>query len=527
MAIDARLRKLVTNCQDDLVVPSAGVTCIVGGNNVGKSQLLRDVIALLERHDAITVVLSGLELDRQTFSLEEGEEWLRQTSIRQSEGGGMPDRYLPLVGGGAQIAAQGLWSAIHHGAPNTLGDARSFFCWLADAQGRVGLASGGGGMPMMGPIGSPLGRLYRDGDLEATLSQLSQSVFRRPLSLDRINGNLMLRVGKVDLPAPPLDHPTLEYADAIAALPPLDHQGDGVKSFIGIALHVMAGHQRIVLIDEPEAFLHPAQARALGRWLADATRSTNRQIILATHDRDIVLGLLQADSPVTIARLTREGNKSRIRQLAENDIVALWHDAVLRYSNVLEGLFHEVVVVCESDSDCRFYGAVLDGISADGASAIVADEVLFVPSGGKERVGKLAKAISTIGVHTIALVDFDALRNEPTIKDIVESVGGDWATVASMYRRVSNTLSENNNKLWATAKSHGLQALPPGDPTVDGHELLRLLRKQRVLVVPVGEMEGFERTVGGKSGTWVTGMLERGLHLTNSDARALLQHLVM
>jgi len=381
-------------------------------------------------------------------------------------------------------------------------------------------------MPTMGPIASPLGRLYRDGDLEARLSELAQRVFRQPLTLDRINGNLMLRVGKVNVPAPPLDHPTVEYADAVAALIPLDYQGDGLKSFIGIALHVMAGYQRIVLIDEPEAFLHPAQARALGRWLADATHYTDRQIIVATHDRDIVLGLLQAESPVAVARLTREGNESRISQLAEGDIASLWQDAVLRYSNLLEGLFHEVVVVCESDADCRFYGSVVDGLSAETDTTIAADEVLFVPSGGKERVGKLAKALSTIGVHTVALVDFDALRNEPTIREIVASVGGDWEKVAPTYKRVSSTLGENEGALWAYAKSHGLQALPPGNPTMDGHKLLRVLGEQRVLVVPVGEMEGFERSVGGKSGTWVTGMLERGLHLTNTDARSLLRSLV-
>ena len=519
---DARLTKLITNCGDELVVPRAGVTCIVGGNNVGKSQLLRDTVALLETDAAVSVTLAALHLDRHEFSVEEGEEWLRKTGIRQAAPPGQPDRFIPLLGGGMQIAAQNLWQATHHGSPNTLGDARGFFCWLADAVSRVGLASGGGGMPTMGPVASPLGRLYRDGALEQVLSNLARDVFRTPLSLDRINGNLMLRVGKVDVPIPPLDRPTVEYADAVAALPPLEDQGDGVKSFVGIALHLLAGHQRIVLIDEPEAFLHPAQARALGRWLAEESARSDRQIVIATHDRYIVLGLLQASAPVTIARLTRDGTDSRIRQLVEADVAMLWQDAVLRYSNVLDGLFHEALVVCEADADCRYYAAVLDGVVATSANGATADEVLFVPSGRKERTAKLASAVSSIGVRTYAIVDFDALRSEALVRNIVSAVGGSWDPIGSMYTRVATVLNENEGRLWPDAKEHGLQALPPGNPTVDGNALLRLLRDQRVLVVPVGEMEGFERSVGGTGGGWVTGVLERGLHLTSSEARSFV-----
>jgi hypothetical protein len=43
---------------------------------------------------------------------------------------------------------------------------------------------------------------------------------------------------------------------------------------------------------------------------------------------------------------------------------ALWNTPLLRYSSILDGLFHERVTICEADSDCRFYAAMLDAVIA-------------------------------------------------------------------------------------------------------------------------------------------------------------------
>ena len=49
----------------------------------------------------------------------------------------------------------------------------------------------------------------------------------------------------------------------------LDNQGDGFRSFVGVVLSLLLSEHRIILLDEPEAFLHPAQAKMLGRWVAE------------------------------------------------------------------------------------------------------------------------------------------------------------------------------------------------------------------------------------------------------------------
>lgn len=363
--MDFSIQSIETNAGDSAVLPKAGVTCIVGSNNVGKSQLLRDIITCLERNPGSGVpgpiVLSGLELEDKTRPTKEVVmSWLEKTAQKVQQGQSGRIDYSPLIGGGA-LPLDNFMANLQLPA-NSLGQARPFFCWYADAGSRVGLGSGSAGSPSMGNNPHPLMHLYRDGDLEEELSELSKRVFGFGLSLDRVHGDVRLKVGNVNGPIPPVNHPTLEYSDAVRALATLESQGDGVKSFIGLVLYILAGYQNMIIIDEPEAFLHQAQAKALGRWMAKVSKEAGRQVITATHSKDIVLGLLAASADVTVLRLTRNGNDSHLNQLRPEDLAEVWNDPILRYSNVLDGLFYESVVICEGDADCRFYAAVLDDL---------------------------------------------------------------------------------------------------------------------------------------------------------------------
>lgn len=55
---------------------------------------------------------------------------------------------------------------------------------------------------------------------------------------------------------------------SLEILPRTEDQGDGVKAFCGIVAAVATTDRSVILIDEPEAFLHPPQALLIGRALA-------------------------------------------------------------------------------------------------------------------------------------------------------------------------------------------------------------------------------------------------------------------
>ncbi len=522
--MERKIAHITTNAGDVASLPSTGVTCIVGSNNVGKSQLLRDIVSLLESRSIVPVVLSKVEVQGSLahVTIEEVTDWLDKTAERQLSPTG--HSYIAM-GGGQQLPAQAFVHQFQHNDPSFLGPTRPFFCWYADAGSRVGLGGGSLGHAGMGPNPHPLARLFRDGELEERLSDIACTTFGFPLTLDRINGNVRLLVGEPSVPAPPMNRPTREYAEAVAALPPLESQGDGVKSFIGLALHAMVGEQSIILIDEPEAFLHQAQAKALGRWVASESQARHRQVVIATHSRDIILGLLAGRAEVTVLRLTREGNDSHLRQLKAHDLTSVWDDPILRYSNVLDGLFYRSVVICEADADCRFYSAVLDYYATITEGGVNPDEVLFVPSGGKDRIPSIARSLLSLGVETYAIADFDVLKSKAKCKEIVEALGGDWGTADTDYATMANALNANSGSGWEQTKTQGLAAVPQGEASQAATNLLSTLRTKRVLIVPVGEMEGFDRTIGSHGTEWVSGMLDRRGHESCKEAIGLVMHI--
>jgi hypothetical protein len=283
-----------------------------------------------------------------------------------------------------------------------------------------------------------------------------------------------------------------------------------------------------MLIDEPESFLHPGQARALGRWLGRMASESNKQVILATHDRDIVVGLLDSgrDAKVGMIRVERDEASGRLFDLGDDDVFKLWSDPVLRYSNVLQGLFHANVVICEGDADCRFYGAVFDQLAAEQGARSIADDTLFVPSGGKERVHTLAEALTKLNVSASAIVDFDALSNKRLVKVLVESVKGKWtSSIEADFRTFFdhyNTLDDSGRQVLKKQGINGLSRSTHGAC----RRLIDNLAEQGVLIVDYGEMEDLDKSIDTPKGaSWVTAMLEGGRHITCENARSLLRRL--
>ncbi|MEV7528691.1 ATP-dependent nuclease [Agrococcus sediminis] len=358
-------------------------------------------------------------------------------------------------------------------------------------------------------------KLRGSGELEEELSDVVREAFGVGVVLDRLDIETRLRVGDVEAEIPPLNRPTLEYAKALAELPLLDTQGDGFRSFVGLASQILTHRFDVMLIDEPEAFLHPGQARILGRWLAEQAVERDMQIVVSTHVRDFVIGLLSAGptAPVNLVRLSRSGDETYFTQLQPAEVSAVWNNPVLRYSNALQGLFHAKVVVCEADADCRFYGAAVDSKAIAEANRAVADDTLFVPSGGKAGMPGVVEAVAQLGVEVWAFPDFDVFRVKSDIKRIVEAVGAEWTNeLDALYARMTRVI--NDAALWEQCKHAGIHGIPAGDGFEAANVLLESLSRVRVQVVRTGEMESFDKSITLHGSSWVSTALERRVHET-------------
>ncbi|MHA7306445.1 ATP-dependent nuclease [Arthrobacter sp. TMN-49] len=522
MTIKIRLASITSNAGDKVELAESGVTCLVGGNNAGKSRTLADIASLVETSGAPKIVIDDLQLTvPRPVGIEEAFEFLEGNAVRQPKYGVEHTQYAPLGGQGTSMRAEAFAQELTHG--DGLGQTKGFFFLHAtpgqltyNASGSLGHVGVGGTNPA-----SPLHRLFLDGALEDELSKIAYEAFEQPLTVDRANLDVRLRVGEVtDIEVPPLNRPTLEYANAVAALPALSEQGDGVQSFIGIVVAVLAGRSQMLLLDEPEAFLHPGQARALGRWLSVQAKLRDLQIVVATHSRDLVVGLLDGNGAgVHFVRIVRDrDDRNRFHELRPDEVNVTWADPVLRYSNVLQGLFHTRVAICEADGDCRFYGAVLDELANERGLRSQVDNLLLVPSGGKAGVAPLAMALRKLGVETHAFVDFDVLNNKATIKGIVEGVGGAWTNALEVdFRNFVEPVQQGN--LWANVKENGLAGVPAGQPYTAAVQLLRALDQERVHVVPGGEMESFDRGIGKHGPVWVSEALKRNVHRSSQQAK--------
>ncbi|WP_339036922.1 AAA family ATPase [Bradyrhizobium symbiodeficiens] len=339
---------------------------------------------------------------------------------------------------------------------------------------------------------------------------------------------------------------TREHSQWLAALPRLDRQGDGMRTFAGMLMSLLVTPRSILLIDEPEVFLHPPQIRRLAEAMVEA--SLNCQIIVATHNDEFVRALLDhSGERVTVARLERSGNINPTSVLSANEVVKLWVDPLLRTSDVLSALFHQAAIICEGETDARFFRAMLDASSSDQRNP----DVRFYHFGGKDRIASIASALRAIRVPVVAIVDIDALSSTQKFITLYESLGGHAEDIKADLMMINQAVSARKGQLdaremvtelkRAIAKIEGANSVSPevrndiqglarlsnhwqkikeagyraiGDASlIQAYERVRARSKAvGVMIIPEGELEGFCREISRRDkGEWLAADLERDL----------------
>jgi hypothetical protein len=518
------------------------VIVFVGPNNAGKSSALRDIFNKLNNRTYIGQVVAAVTLRREGNS-EDAVRWAKISGRRQPGGRGSEVYQL----GFGNIGAEQFRREWENAEANGLHNLTPLVVVYLTTEGRLAAANQVSNIDFVEQRPSvPLQILHEQDDLEKKLSKLFKQAFGSELIVNRGRGaHISLHFGERPIPPTGKDRISIEFRQAVNDLPQISAQGDGIRSFVGVMLNAFVVDRDMIIIDEPDAFLHPPQAALLGKMLAEEIIAP-RQLIVATHNSDFLRGVLDAtDSPVRIIRLQRDGEKNKIKELSPSDVRDVWKDPLLRYSNILDGLFHKGAIVCESDSDCRFYAALIDVVSKEKEAA----DLLLVQGGGKSRIATIVKSLRAIGVPVRAVSDFDIFAEEGTFKATYEALGGDWSRIEEDWRATKRNIESRRPELptdeaaeaikdilasiksrvfpdksadaikeilkqssaWSEAKRMGAAFIPSGEATTTYQRLAAALKAVGLFVVEVGELEQYCKSLGGHGPGWVNQVLERNL----------------
>jgi hypothetical protein len=499
---------------------------LVGSNNSGKSKTLRDIMDRVANGRATeeVQVVTGINLTKVG-----SKENLREFLLKNAK---LVADYFRYGDWQIHVSVPDLWEN-----PYLINGLHNGFIKNLTANERLSICEQQASISPGDPMTRPQHVMFDSEALTKRISNLFRKAFGKDLLFDYRGGRTMpIHVGEIPGAEVGTNWIADEFVAAVRKNPLLDKQGDGMKSYAGILFEAVVSNRDITLIDEPEAFLHPPQMRRLGETLSSEVVG---QLIVATHSSDILRGFLEGTKgDVRILRIRREGDKNVVTEAASEVVQELWDKPELRYSNALEGIFHEQTIICEDDSDCRVFNSVADHMSGSSSDAWI--DTAYVPTGGKAGVSKIANALRKIGVPTKAVFDIDFLSEESTVRATVEAFGGSWSEVRPLWKRVDSAVRKGGKAKtqmqikdeirtildapgniatsevkeamkqtseWNYIKRFGDVAIPPGDATSDYYALREGLENIGIYVGPCGEIENFCREIGSHGPKFVTKLL--------------------
>jgi putative ATP-dependent endonuclease of OLD family len=217
----------------------------------------------------------------------------------------------------------------------------------------------------------------------------------------------------------------------------LEEMGTGEQQVLALAFayaYAKAFHSGIVLvIEEPEAHLHPLAQK----WLARRLRSRcegGLQILITTHSP----AFLEIEDLEGLVLVYKEDGATKVRQLTRKDLVQkciemgvpqnrVTEDNILPFyaanatSQILSGFFARVVVLVEGPTE----ELALPILLAKGGLEVEREGIAILGVGGKGNLAKWYRLFTAYGLPCYIVFDNDVKRDEKgkNRKDALKTVG--------------------------------------------------------------------------------------------------------
>ena len=501
-----------TELAEPLHVPAQGVTIFVGPNNSGKSLVLREIeqdissnarIATKIVDDFEIVWLSEQQLDDDIARL------TKKAPIGTSPDRVYVGRFSPdgnLVAGNVPHAELRSYMQSHREKRWLASQFLRFFLIRLDGRTRFELTNDRPRGDLLGPAQNMLMHLFQDEDARKKVRDIIFDAFGVYFTVEQLSANnLRIRLS----PTEP-DENEQHWSDAAREFHRkalhIKEASDGVQAFVGIVCAVLSGDYRAILVDEPEAFLHPPLARKLGHQLTTNLKAGGT-LMASTHSPDFLMGCLQASPNVRVVRLEYSDGKSKGTIVDSAVLTQLFKAPLLRSANVVSALFHDGVVVAESDNDRAFYAEIYYRLAEQEKGY---PSLLFVNAQNKQTIRDIIGPLRAFGVPAAAIVDVDILKDG----------GGNWVpwlTAAHVPSALHTGLGQQRATLYKLFADQNLDMDSGGIKQLDAdskaaaNDFFDQLQQYGLFVVRDGAVESWLAALGVKSkkAAWTVEMLER------------------
>ncbi len=261
-------------------------------------------------------------------------------------------------------------------------------------------------------------------DVDETCSTISETVkrlFHKDIALDNTTSRQsVVPVVSEDFSGYRNSHNSSVKLTYMQNATQLRNEGDGFRSYVTILLTVMGASKPILLVDEPEAFLHPTYAMELGKQLGTmlAESSTLQNAFISTHSSYFLQGILDsAASDLSLIRLKRNGGKSTFNILDKDKIETLKNRS--DYSpQYIDALFSKKAILVEAPRDAIIYSAICDKISE-------IDNPIFVSTNGKDAFKGVKEFYAASGLPCRCICDFDIINDHDKFKNLMKAFSVD------------------------------------------------------------------------------------------------------
>ncbi|HEM3501111.1 TPA: AAA family ATPase [Streptococcus suis] len=526
------IKEITFNNDNKIKFNKDDIILLVGANNVGKSRALKDLREDLNNTSKSKVIIKNVAYEATGFSGDKLRDYFERNIAKSSYGG------------------YNVWMddsnshTFDERSFTNISDEKNYykamFSFLS-TENRLGLTR---------PINFNLvvdnqslnivQKLEKDFESITSLNQALDLGFQNSVEVyeDYVDGHLIkkYKIGESRAIADAIDSNSREKVNKLRSFEDLHNQGDGIRTAVAILSSVIVSEHSLFLIDEPETFLHPPQAKILGKNMVKL--STGKQLFISTHNIDFIRGVLEEDSSrVKIIKIDRLDNYNTFNLVDNDSINRISSDKNLKYTNILNGLFYNQVVLCENESDCKFYSAILEH-----EELTIYQNTLFCAVGGKEQLKKIVPLLKELNIDYRIIADIDLINNIDSLKQLLNSTIPEcYNEIAVQHKKFLENFQKETNSQVKTQeviraeinslfnedkyissktaeqmksllrdvnslkllKTGGKAVIPQGDCVRLFKQIVDFLKENNIYVLECGEIERFVPDVSGHGNNWV------------------------